>query len=115
VWGYDELCRFIDNYPEILRHYLHLTRSGSLIAELMDLLRAKKSALAEIIQLYLRGSFGSSARTFLAAGPLNSSDAIMATIRCPSLPHDQPLVTARQQDNRSADQPLLHSKWFIQH
>lgn len=57
VWGYDDVARFLDGYPEIRQTYLHLITPGDLIAELMDRSKTKKSSLAEAVLLYVRTSF----------------------------------------------------------
>lgn len=57
VWGYDDICRFLDVYTDIRQTYLHLVTPGDLIAELMDCKKDKKSLLAEAVLLYVRTSF----------------------------------------------------------
>ncbi|MGA2467729.1 MAG: hypothetical protein ABSH06_25705 [Thermodesulfobacteriota bacterium] len=57
IWGYDDLCRFLDGYTEIRQSYLHFITPGDIIAELMDWKREKMSALADTVLLYVRMSF----------------------------------------------------------
>lgn len=57
VWGYDDLCRTLDGFPEVRQTYFHLITPGDLIAELLDRQKHRKNALTETIQLYLSTSF----------------------------------------------------------
>ncbi len=57
VWGCDEICRFLDLYPDVRQPYLHLLTPGDLIAELMSKETKSKSDLAETVQLYVHASF----------------------------------------------------------
>ncbi len=72
VWGYDDLARFIDNYADVRRAYLHLITPGDLIAELMDRGKPSKSQLAETVLLYVRGCFENEQYALLdQAGEIN--------------------------------------------
>jgi hypothetical protein len=57
VWGYDDVARLLDNFPQVRQPYFHLLTPGDLIAELMSRVDEKKSLLAETAQLYVRTSF----------------------------------------------------------
>lgn len=57
VWGYDDISRFLDTFPEVRQSYFHLISPGDLIAELMDRNKAGRSALAEVVQLYAAACF----------------------------------------------------------
>ena len=56
VWGYDEICRFLEIFPKVRIAYLQFITPGDLIAELMNC-RSCKNYLAEAIQLYVRTSY----------------------------------------------------------
>jgi hypothetical protein len=55
VWGYDEVCRFLDLFADIRRAYFHFITPGDLLAELMYH-ETSKNHLAETIRLYIRTS-----------------------------------------------------------
>jgi hypothetical protein len=56
VWGYDEICRYLDNNADVSTNYLHLITPGPLIGQLIANL-PKKDNLTEIISLYANTSF----------------------------------------------------------
>ena len=56
VWGYDEICRFLEIFPKVRTAYLQFITPGDLIAELMNG-RSCKNYLAEAILLYVRTSY----------------------------------------------------------
>ena len=55
VWGYDDVCRYLDSSGDIRRAYFHLITPGDLLAELMDY-NTGKNNLAETLRLYVRTS-----------------------------------------------------------
>lgn len=55
VWGYDDICRFLDSFADIRHSYLHFITPGDILAELMDHKIGKKH-LAETLRLYIRTS-----------------------------------------------------------
>ncbi len=57
VWGAEEICRFLDAYPNIRQTYAHLLVSGDIIACLLRLIERKETNLDEIVKLYCQGCF----------------------------------------------------------
>jgi hypothetical protein len=56
VWGYDEICRFLELFPKVRIAYLQFITPGDLIAQLIGS-RSCKDYLAETILLYVRTSY----------------------------------------------------------
>lgn len=57
IWGYDDIARFLEAYPDVRTPYFHLLTPGDLIAELMAEFGAKQTELATTLQMYLRVCF----------------------------------------------------------
>ncbi|MGW0666409.1 NACHT domain-containing protein [Streptomyces sp. NPDC002746] len=57
IWGSDEVCRFLDNFPSIRQPYLHLLVTGDLIAQLLNERRAKLDERATTIETYIQTSY----------------------------------------------------------
>jgi len=57
VWGAEEICRFLDSYPNIRQTYTHLLVSGDIIACLLGLIEREETNLDEIVKLYCQGCF----------------------------------------------------------
>jgi nucleoside-triphosphatase THEP1 len=57
VWGAEEICRFLDAYPNIRRSYAHLLVAGDAISRLLGLVEGKKTKLDDIIKMYCQGCF----------------------------------------------------------
>ncbi len=57
VWGAEEICRFLDAYPNIRRSYAHLLVAGDVISRLLGLVEGKKTKLDDIIKMYCQGCF----------------------------------------------------------
>jgi hypothetical protein len=53
VWGADEICRFLDNTPEIKRSYLQFITPGELIAELLTHHERQSNEVAITLRSYL--------------------------------------------------------------
>lgn len=57
VWGAEEICRFLDNHPNIRKTYAHLLVSGDIIASLLNIVEREKRDLDETVRLYCEGCF----------------------------------------------------------
>jgi hypothetical protein len=57
VWGADEICRFLDAYPNIRQTYTHLLVSGDIIARLLSMTKKEETDLDELVELYCQGCF----------------------------------------------------------
>ncbi|HDL60333.1 MAG TPA: hypothetical protein ENH14_02635 [candidate division WOR-3 bacterium] len=55
VWGAEEICRFLDDYPGIRQTYAHLLVSGDIIARLLRLIEREETDLDELVKLYCQG------------------------------------------------------------
>jgi hypothetical protein len=57
VWGAEEICRFLDAYPNIRQTYAHLLVSGDIIACLLRLVEREETDLDGLVKLYCQGCF----------------------------------------------------------
>lgn len=55
-WGAEEICRFLDAYPDIRRTY-DLLLPGDIIARLLKFVESQENRLDEIVKLYCHGCF----------------------------------------------------------
>jgi hypothetical protein len=56
VWGAEEICRFLDAYPDIRQTYVQIL-PGDIIARLLKLVEEQETELDELIKLYCQGCF----------------------------------------------------------
>jgi len=57
VWGAEEICRFLDAYPNIRQTYTHFLVSGDVIARLTGLIEREETDLDELVKLYCYGCY----------------------------------------------------------
>lgn len=57
VWGGDEICRHLENHPNVRQNYDHLLIPGDLIAKLLADGPGSKQRLAETVRLFLQDCF----------------------------------------------------------
>jgi len=57
IWGAEEICRFLDAYPDIRSSYAHLLVAGDVISRLLGLIEEKATKLDEIVKMYCQGCF----------------------------------------------------------
>lgn len=57
IWGADDICIFLDEYPEIRQSYSQFLISGDIVAKLMGLLDEKEEDIDQLIKLYCQGTF----------------------------------------------------------
>jgi hypothetical protein len=57
VWGSDDICRFLETYPNVRQSYLSFLTPGDLIAQLMSGGTGERSWQAETMRLYVATSF----------------------------------------------------------
>lgn len=57
IWGDDEICRFLDAYPNIRQTYSHLLISGDIVAHLLKYTEREETDLDELVKLYCQGCF----------------------------------------------------------
>jgi hypothetical protein len=99
VWGAEEICRFLDAYPNIRRTYAHLLISGDIIARLLGLIEKEETDLDELVKLYCQGCFDHEQYAALDdAGDVEDERVALQRIfidldvKPPTLPQDQQVL-----------------------
>lgn len=95
VWGADEICRFLDAYPDIRQTYAGLLVSGDIIACLLRLIEREETDLDEIVKLYCHGCFTHEQYAALDdAGDIEDERVVLQRVfidldaKTPTLPQD---------------------------
>ncbi|MFK9090110.1 NACHT domain-containing protein [Bacillus salipaludis] len=57
VWGAEEICSFLDIYPNIRQTYGGLLVSGDIIAKLLGIIECNENDLDEKVKLYCQGAY----------------------------------------------------------
>jgi len=57
VIGAEEICCFLDTYPNIRQAYIDLLVAGDIIARLLGYVESEKTHLEELVRLYCQGGF----------------------------------------------------------
>jgi len=99
VWGADEICRFLDAYPDIRQTYAGLLVSGDIIACLLRLIEREETDLDEIVKLYCHGCFTHEQYAALDdAGDIEDERVVLQRVfidldaKTPTLPQDSQVL-----------------------
>ncbi|BCL83996.1 hypothetical protein ccbrp13_64610 [Ktedonobacteria bacterium brp13] len=57
IWGYDEVCRFLEKYSSVRKAYLSFITPGDIIAELMEYQAGKSTNLVQTVHNYMTTAF----------------------------------------------------------
>jgi hypothetical protein len=54
IWDYDKICRLLDGYPEIYRHYAGFITAGDVLTKVMTVLEGQLPDFGDVMSLFLQ-------------------------------------------------------------